>query len=82
VRLPSGGFRRPGQEGATITTKTYVEKTRVVATLRSRGLHSRADWVEKDLPALIDTKKHASLLGTLGIDADALRSGTEVVAGA
>ncbi|MEU8821588.1 hypothetical protein [Actinoplanes sp. NPDC048796] len=45
----------------------------MVATLRSRGLHSRADWAEKDLPTLIDTKKHASLLGTLGIDADALR---------
>jgi len=46
----------------------------VVATLRSRDLHRRADWVEKDLPALIDTTNHASLLRTLGIDADALRS--------
>jgi hypothetical protein len=45
-----------------------------VATLRSRDLHRRADWVEKDLPALIDTTDHASLLRTLGIDADALRS--------
>jgi len=31
-----------------------------VATLRSRDLHRRADWVEKDLPALIDTTDHAS----------------------
>ena len=45
-----------------------------MATLRSRDLHRRADWVEKDLPALIDTTDHASLLRTLGIDADALRS--------
>ncbi len=52
-----------------------------MATLRSRDLHSRADWVEKDLPALIDTNSHASLLRTLGIDADALRSDTgDVVA--
>ena len=45
----------------------------MVATLRSRDLHRRADWVEKDLPALIDTTNHASLLRTLDIDADALR---------
>ena len=48
----------------------------MVATLRSRELHRRADWVEKDLPALIDTRLHASLLQTLGIDAVALRSDT------
>lgn len=46
----------------------------MVATLRARDLHRRADWVEKDLPVLIDTTSHASLLRTLGIDADALRS--------
>jgi hypothetical protein len=42
--------------------------------LRSRDLHRRADWVEKDLPVLIDTTGHASLLRNLGIDVDALRS--------
>lgn len=54
----------------------------MVATLRSRDLHRRADWVEKDLPTMIDTYGHASLLRTLGIDADALRSDTDEVAGA
>jgi len=33
-----------------------------VAALRARHLHGRADWVEKELPALIDTARNASLL--------------------
>jgi hypothetical protein len=53
---------------------TCVEKTVVVATLRSRDLHGRADWVEKELPALIDTARNASLLQTLGINVDTLTS--------
>jgi hypothetical protein len=55
-----------------MTTATYVRKTVVVATLRSRDLHGRADWIEKELPALIDTARNASLLRTLGINVDAL----------
>ena len=51
---------------------TCVNKTVVVATLRSRDLNGRADWVEKELPALIDTARNASLLRTLGINVDAL----------
>jgi hypothetical protein len=46
----------------------FVEKAEVVATLRSRDLHSRADWVDRELPAFIDTSANASLLRTLGID--------------
>jgi hypothetical protein len=49
-----------------------VKKTVVVATLRSRDLHGRADWVEKELPALIDTARNASLLRTLGINVETL----------
>jgi hypothetical protein len=49
-----------------------VKKTVVVATLRSRDLHGRADWVENALPPLIDTARNASLLRTLGINVDAL----------
>lgn len=44
----------------------------MVETLRSRDLHGRADWVEKELPALIDTARNASLLRTLGINVDAV----------
>jgi hypothetical protein len=55
-----------------MTTGTCVKKTAVVATLRSRDLHGRADWVEKEFPALIDTARNASLLRTLGINVDTL----------
>lgn len=55
-----------------MTTATSVRKTVVVATLRARNLHGRADWVEKELPALIDTARNASLLRTLDIDIAAL----------
>jgi hypothetical protein len=55
-----------------MTTATCVRKTVVVATLRSRDLHGRADWVDKELPALIDIARNASLLNTLGINVDAL----------
>ena len=47
---------------------TYVDKAEVVATLRSRELQGRADWVDRELPALIDTARNAALLRTLGID--------------
>jgi hypothetical protein len=47
-------------------------KADVVATLRSRELHGRADWLDREMPALIDTSKNASLLETLGIDVAAM----------
>jgi hypothetical protein len=55
-----------------MSATTCVKKTVVVATLRSRDLHGRADWVEKELPPLIDTARNASLLQTLGINVDTL----------
>jgi hypothetical protein len=51
---------------------TCVKKTLVVATLRARDLQGRADWVDREFPALIDTTKNASLLRTLGINVDTL----------
>jgi len=51
-----------------MTRSTHIDKAEVVATLRSRDLHGRADWVDRELPALIDTGKNAALLRTLGID--------------
>lgn len=53
---------------------TCVKKTLLVATLRARDLHGRADWVDKELPAVIDTERNASLLRTLGINLDTLTS--------
>jgi hypothetical protein len=55
-----------------MTTATCVKKAVVVATLRSRDLHGRADWVDKEFPQLIDTANNAGLLHTLGIDLDTL----------
>lgn len=55
-----------------MTTATCVRKDVVVATLRSRDQHGRADWVDKEFPPLIDTQDNAGLLRTLGIDLDAL----------
>ena len=51
-----------------MSESTYVDKRQVTASLRSRDLHSRADWVERQMPAFIDTVKNAALLRTLGID--------------
>jgi hypothetical protein len=50
----------------------HIEKARIVAILRSRGMHERADWVDRALPALIDTDKNAGLLQTLDIDPAAM----------
>jgi hypothetical protein len=45
-----------------------VNKAQIVAALRSRDLHDRADWVDRQLPDLVDTYKNHSLLEMLGID--------------
>lgn len=50
----------------------HIDKSEVVATLRSRGLHARADWVDRELPRLVDTDKNGSLLRTLDIDLAAM----------
>ncbi|HEX5993825.1 MAG TPA: hypothetical protein VFY84_01650 [Jiangellales bacterium] len=50
----------------------HIDKADVVAALRSRGLHARADWVDREMPRLVDTYKNASLLRTLDIDASAM----------
>jgi hypothetical protein len=50
----------------------HIEKAEIIATLRSRGLHARADWVDRQLPRLVDTYKNDSLLRTLDIDPAAM----------
>jgi hypothetical protein len=47
---------------------TFVDKGAVVAVLRSRDLHNRADWVDREMPMSIDTVENAALFRTLGID--------------
>jgi hypothetical protein len=51
-----------------MASSTYVDKTEIVAVLRSRELHGRADWVDREMPEFIDTLENAALFRTLGID--------------
>jgi len=55
-----------------VSEPVYVDKARVIAQLRSRQLHARADWVDRALPELIDTYQNSALLEMLGIDLDAM----------
>jgi hypothetical protein len=46
----------------------HVDKIHIIEMLRSRGLHDRADWVDRELPGVIDTHKNKALLRMLQID--------------
>lgn len=45
-----------------------IHKAQIIANLRARGLEARADWVDRQLPDLVDVDKNSALLQTLGID--------------
>ncbi|MEU4780788.1 DUF5994 family protein [Micromonospora sp. NPDC023633] len=63
----------------TITTKERtmtVSRHTIVSALRRRGQHTRADWVERELPAQVDTARHAGLLATLRLDLTELGGST------
>jgi hypothetical protein len=45
-----------------------LDKAEIIGVLRSRGLHARADWVDRELPDLVDTYKNNALLQMLGVD--------------
>jgi hypothetical protein len=45
-----------------------IDKSRIVEALRERGLHARADWVDRELPDSVDADKNASLLVTLNLN--------------
>lgn len=49
-----------------------VDRADIIATLRSRGLQERADWVDRELPLIVDTNKNGSLLRMLHIDPAAM----------
>jgi hypothetical protein len=46
----------------------HIHKAEIISVLRSRGLHARADWVDRELPDLVDTYKNDALLQMLGVD--------------
>ncbi|WP_169789713.1 hypothetical protein [Actinoplanes subtropicus] len=45
-----------------------ISKAVVVAVLRQRGQHVRADFVDRELPERIDSAQHGGLLATLRLD--------------
>jgi hypothetical protein len=45
-----------------------VDRSQIVAILRTRGLDARAAWAERTLPEIVDTETNAGLLATLSID--------------
>ena len=51
---------------------TEVDKRKILQILHDRGLHARADWVDRQLPERVDLGKNAGLLATLHISASDL----------
>jgi len=49
-----------------------IPKNAIIAKLRERGQHQRADFVDRQLPDDVDPAKHGGLLATLHIDSDEL----------
>jgi len=45
-----------------------ISKAAVVAVLRGRGQHARADFVDRELPDRIDPLQHGGLLAMLRLD--------------
>lgn len=45
-----------------------ISKEAVLAVLRERGQHARADFVDRELPDRIDSDQHGGLLATLHLD--------------
>ena len=45
-----------------------ISKTVVIAVLRERGQHGRADFVDRELPEQIDPLQHGGLLAMLKLD--------------
>jgi hypothetical protein len=54
----------------------YIDKQDIIATLRSRGLNDRADWVDRTLPPMVDVRKNGALLETLDIDPSVMTPAT------
>ncbi|MEK8108334.1 hypothetical protein NKG94_31750 [Micromonospora sp. M12] len=45
-----------------------IARDRIVTALRDRGQQARADFVERELPELLDPAKHSGLLATLNLN--------------
>ncbi|MFI1994535.1 hypothetical protein [Actinoplanes sp. NPDC020271] len=58
-----------------------ARKADVLQVLRTRGLQSRADWFDRQLPDDIDILRNRSLLSTLGIDPATLAEAAPAASG-
>ncbi|MEU2610187.1 DUF5994 family protein [Micromonospora sp. NPDC007271] len=67
---PAPRQRRTGNLPTIATEEQIMTIARhtIVSALRRRGQHTRADWVERELPEQVDTTRHAGLLATLRLD--------------
>jgi hypothetical protein len=45
-----------------------IARHRIAAALRERGQQMRADWIERELPELVDPAQHVGLFATLHLD--------------
>lgn len=45
----------------------HIHRAEIVENLRARGLLARADWVDRELPRMVDTNLNSSLLRMLDI---------------
>jgi hypothetical protein len=52
----------------SVSKPVFINKAEVIALLRARQLADRADWVDRQLPDLIDVDKNSGLLTMLNID--------------
>lgn len=53
---------------------TTVDKARILAALREKGQDARAEFVDRQLPEIVDLASNAGLLRTLGLDVAELTS--------
>jgi hypothetical protein len=49
-----------------------IPKNLIIAKLRERGQHQRADFVDRQLPDDVDVARHGGLLATLHLDPEEL----------
>jgi len=49
-----------------------IDKVKLVALLRQRGLDDRAAWVDRTLPDRIDVYQNSGLLATLSVNPEDL----------
>ncbi|MEU4558882.1 hypothetical protein AB0F72_10855 [Actinoplanes sp. NPDC023936] len=55
-----------------------ISKAAVIAALRERGQHARAQFVDRELPDRIDPAQHGGLLAMLHLDPMALADSESV----